>query len=178
MSSRLRVALTLLILLGGFPAAAAAAAAEKGSGGLVGKEAPLFKAKQAGCKPFDLQAELREHKYVLINFWGLRCSSCIEEIPLLEEMHRKYSPRGFSVLGVNVDGVDCETLAAQIRKIGLQMSYEVLADEEMKVCDLYDLGGAPLTYIVNSEGKIIYQHAGFEEGDEEKMTRFLSTLFP
>lgn len=171
-------AMVLSIFLGCFPAADALAGTMEKGGGMVGKEAPLFQTKQADGKPFSLQTELREHKYTLINFWGLRCSSCIEELPTLEEMYRKYSSRGLSILGVNVDGVDCASLSAQIQKMGFKMSYKVLADEDLKIGDLYALTVAPLTYVVNGEGKIVYQHLGFEEGDEEKIAGFLATLFP
>ncbi len=172
------LAVILSVFLGSFPVANSLAGTMEKGGGMVGKSAPLFQTKEADGKPFSLQAELREHKYTMINFWGLRCSSCIEEIPTLEEMHRKYSSRGLSVLGVNVDGVDCASLSAQIRKMGLKMSYKVLADEDLKIGDLYGLTVAPLTYVVSGEGEIVYQHLGFEEGDEEKMARFLATLFP
>lgn len=177
MRFRLSFILFFLLLLagtaGGVPPGEAA---EKG--GFVGKEAPVFRATRADGKPFDLAEHLKDNKYILINFWGLRCSSCIEEMPMLNEAHEKYASRGFLVVGVNVDGVNCETLAAQIKKIGLKMNYTVLADEELKIADLYALGAAPLTYVIGKDGRIIYQHAGFEEGDEEKMVRFLATLFP
>src|SRR5689334_17826734 len=40
---------------------------------------------------------------VMINFWASYCGPCREEMPLLEQMAKKYKPLGFTLLGVNVD---------------------------------------------------------------------------
>ncbi len=145
---------------------------------MVGKDAPLFQARLADGSDFRFQTELKSNKYVMVNFWGVRCGACIQEIPSLEEMFGKYSGQGFSVVGINVDGLDSETLSEQMKTLGLKMKYKVVADPELKIGDLFNMTGAPLTYIVSAEGKIVYQHAGYEEGDEVGMEKFVATLFP
>ena len=42
-------------------------------------------------------------KVVLLNFWATWCEPCQVEIPWLIEMQEKYGPKGFTVLGVDVD---------------------------------------------------------------------------
>ena len=40
---------------------------------------------------------------VMINFWATWCGPCRQEMPLLQQIHAKYEPLGFTMLGVNVE---------------------------------------------------------------------------
>ena len=53
------------------------------------------------ASPFRLSA-LRG-QVVLINFWATWCGPCRKEMPLLEQIQKKYAPLGFTMLGVNVE---------------------------------------------------------------------------
>ncbi len=38
----------------------------------------------------------------MINFWASWCGPCRKEMPLLDNIYRKYKPLGFTLIGVNV----------------------------------------------------------------------------
>ena len=40
---------------------------------------------------------------VMINFWATWCGPCRQEMPLLEDIYKKYKPMGFTMLAVNVE---------------------------------------------------------------------------
>jgi thiol-disulfide isomerase/thioredoxin len=42
-------------------------------------------------------------KYVLLEFWGDWCASCIASMPVLIELHEKYADKGLAIVGVHVD---------------------------------------------------------------------------
>ena len=62
--------------------------------------APNFTLKSLSGK--NLKLSEMTGNVVLINFWASWCGPCREEMPLLNALHKKYEPLGFTVLGVNV----------------------------------------------------------------------------
>ncbi len=48
------------------------------------------------------------NKVTMINFWGTFCGPCINEMPYLAELEKKYRDKGFEILGVTTDATDYE----------------------------------------------------------------------
>jgi len=110
---------------------------------------------------------------VLLNFWASWCGPCRKEMPLLNELHDKYSPLGFMVLGVNV-----ELDSAQARRFldDNPVSFPVLLDSENKVTQAYEVVAMPTTAIIDRHGKIRYLHKGYKDGDEQKYRKIVKQL--
>lgn len=105
----------------------------------------------------------------VVNFWGIRCGSCLQEIPKLEELYARYRARGLKVYGINADGVPGEMLWSLMQKSNLEILFPVLPDPEMEAMDLYQVMATPLTLILDSEGIVRYQHVGYNDGDEKTL---------
>lgn len=109
--------------------------------------------------------KLSEHRgeVILINFWASWCGPCRQEMPLLDELHQKYSPMGFSLYGVNVE----EDSEAAKKMLGdLSVSFPILFDTENDVSKAYDVIAMPTTVIVDRDGMVHYIHRGYKPGDE------------
>lgn len=154
------------------PAAASSAASESVQ---VGKQAPPFAAPLVGGGRFDLRTAQKGDGIVLLNFWGLRCAACIQEIPYLVEIHKKYSGR-VRVLGINVDGVDAAFLKAEMEKIGIAVPYEVAPDPDFTVVDLYKMPAAPYTVLIDANGTIRYLHEDYKPGDEKEIDALIRKI--
>ena len=100
---------------------------------------------------------------VMINFWASWCGPCRQEMPLLDQMYKRYSPLGFTLLGVNVEAnsKDAEKLLASV-----PVSFPVLFDAENKVSKLYDVNAMPSTVFIDRKGNVRYLHRGYKAGDE------------
>src|SRR5512144_3112722 len=59
-----------------------------------GDAAPLFTGDDLDGNKVALEALTRSGKVVLLNFWGLRCGSCIEEIGYLNPMFDRLAGKG------------------------------------------------------------------------------------
>ena len=102
-------------------------------------------------------------KVVMLNFWASWCGPCRQEMPLLEQMHKRYGALGFTLVGVNVDA-DSKDAEAWLSKT--PVSFPVLFDRESKVSKLYDVNAMPSTVFIDRQGNVRYQHKGYKTGDE------------
>src|SRR5688572_17065705 len=72
---------------------------------------------------------------VMINFWATWCGPCRQEMPLLEQIHKKYKAMGFTMLGVNVEP-DSRAAEAWLAKQA-PVSFPIAFDTESKVSKMY-----------------------------------------
>jgi peroxiredoxin len=100
---------------------------------------------------------------VMINFWASWCGPCRQEMPLLEQIHQRYEPLGFTLLGVNVEeNPDDARTFLQERPV----SFPILYDPDNGVSKLYDVIAMPSTVLIDREGNVRYLHHGFKPGYE------------
>ncbi len=102
-------------------------------------------------------------KVVMLNFWASWCGPCRQEMPLLDQMHKRYSALGFTLVGVNVDA-DSKDAESWLSKT--PVSFPVVFDRESKVSKLYDVSAMPSTVFIDRQGNVRYLHRGYKAGDE------------
>ncbi|MEE4271653.1 MAG: TlpA disulfide reductase family protein [Thermoanaerobaculales bacterium] len=98
------------------------------------------------------------------------------ELPRLQPLYETYRDQGFNV--VVVDGKRQTELAAKfIEKHGL--TYTALENGEGDaeiVSSIFGVGSFPTSFLIARDGRIMYSHRGFEEGDEVKLAEEIETL--
>jgi peroxiredoxin len=102
---------------------------------------------------------------VMLNFWASWCGPCRTEMPLLDEMSKRYSAAGFVLYGVNVeeDNTDAKKL---IKDLGV--TFPILYDTESKASSLYNVDAMPTTVVIDKKGEIRFVNRGYKPGDENK----------
>ena len=134
--------------------------------------APGFKLTGRGGKTIDLTQF--KGQVVMINFWATWCGPCRQEMPLLEDIHKKYKAMGFTMLGVNIEP-DSKAADAWLSKNG-PVSFPIAYDTESKVSKLYKVGGMPSTVIVDRKGHVRVIHKGYKPGDENTYLTHIRSL--
>jgi thiol-disulfide isomerase/thioredoxin len=51
----------------------------------------------------EVDVQKMKGKVVLIDFWAAWCGPCISSLPEVVELHKKYQPQGFEIVGINLD---------------------------------------------------------------------------
>jgi thiol-disulfide isomerase/thioredoxin len=125
--------------------------------------APGFQLSARGGKSVNLSQF--KGQVVMINFWATWCGPCRQEMPLLEDIYKKYKPMGFTMLAVNVEP-DSKAAEAWLGKLAKPVSFPIAFDTESKVSKLYKVAGMPSTVFVDRKGNIRVMHKGYKAGDE------------
>ena len=134
-------------------------------------QAPNFTLKSLGGK--NLKLSEMTGNVVLINFWASWCGPCREEMPLLNDLHKKYEPLGFTVLGVNVEE-DARNARGFLKNF--PVDFPVVLDNKNTVSKKYNVIAMPTTVVVDRDGKMRFLHKGYKPGDEEKYRKMVKKL--
>jgi peroxiredoxin len=110
---------------------------------------------------------------VMLNFWASWCGPCRQEMPLLENIYKKYNKMGFTMIGVNVEP-DSKAADAWLKQT--PVSFPVIYDKDSAVSKAYDVSGMPSTVIIDRKGNIRVLHRGYKPGDENEYLDSIRTL--
>ena len=143
-------------LLRTFMTAGCLALAINASGLEVGQPAPPLALPDTAGKPVNLD-DFRG-KVVYVDFWASWCGPCRHSFPWMNEMHDKYGPQGFAVLGVNLDE-EASDAAGFLAKVPAR--FPIVYDKTGQTPTAYGVKGMPTSVLVGRDGKVLFQHIGF-----------------
>ncbi|WP_437338126.1 TlpA family protein disulfide reductase [Sorangium sp. So ce394] len=156
-------------------AAPPAPPAPEAGGGLVGSAAPELAAEVvSGEGP----ATLKEAggKVVIVDFWATYCHPCRKSFPKYQELVERFGG-GLAVLAVALDApedVSKEQLVAFADEAGVK--FKILWDKDQSAVKSYSPRRMPTAFIVDRRGVVRHVHAGYEDGEEEKIAREIEAL--
>jgi cytochrome oxidase Cu insertion factor (SCO1/SenC/PrrC family) len=100
---------------------------------------------------------LRGHP-LLLNFFNSQCPDCLDELPTLRRTARAYRAQGVLVLGIATGG---DTVAsARGLASAAHLPYPVVVDEHQDVAWRYNVGGWPISFFLDAQGRLRGQHVG------------------
>ena len=137
------------------------------------KEAPAFSLKGLDGKPIAL-SDFRG-KPVLITFWATWCTSCKEEILLLEKFSQGKRDQ-LTILLIAIDGERKRAVQKIISENKVTLPVLLLLKE--KVMDQYGVRGwVPLTFLVDQEGMLIGKIVGQRDWSSAEAWSCMKELF-
>jgi len=101
---------------------------------------------------FQLSEEIKGKK-IIINFWASWCTSCIHEIPLLENLKEKF---GKDAVFVAVNAGEKSNLIDRFLK-KYKFSYIILKDGDRTFSKSAGVDSLPVTIVLDQDRNIIYR---------------------
>lgn len=131
---------------------------------------------QAGLK--DLtgnRVEMRpalDGKLTLVNFWATYCIPCRKEMKILDRLNTRYADQGFQVIGVAIDN---PKTVGRVRGLvrSQKLNYSILLDTDQSLYRTFNTNAMPYSVLVDTHGKIIWQHTGYVPGDEIELENLI-----
>jgi peroxiredoxin len=139
------------------------------NGGLKeGDPAPMFTGVTTDNQKIDF-AQLKGKKVVILDFWSIYCSSCIQEMPRLVELHNEFSSKGLQMIGVNLDSFGTQRVLKFMEGMENKITFPVMIDKTRQVATSFNAMVLPTTLLIDAAGKIRFYHVGYKPGDEKKL---------
>lgn len=115
-------------------------------------------------------------KVVLVNFWTYGCVNCVNTLPHVVELNRKYRDRGLVIVGVHTPEFPFERSAANVQAALKRhgITYPVAQDNDSQTWNTWRNRYWPAQYIIDQNGKVVFQHDG--EGQYEQIDRIVARL--
>lgn len=136
----------------------------------VGSTAPDFTITTLDGESFTL-AEQRG-KVVLINWWATWCPPCRAEIPHLEkEVWQRFSGAEFAMISISREETPLEVQAFMAKNT---MTWPQAVDADRSIFALYAESYIPRNFVVDRDGKVVFQSQGYEPEEFAQMVRAIS----
>lgn len=147
---------------------------------LVGKPAPEFTGAVSFGAPVSV-ARFRGKVPLVLTFWSIYCTTCLEEMAGLQRLYAKYGPEKIAVVAVNEDadvGVDrVKTfLDRSAAYPGGKFSFDILFDGKGDVLRAYGVSHLPTLLFVDRNGTVREAIEGFGAGREQGVVSAIENL--
>lgn len=98
-------------------------------------------------------------KVVVLDFWGTWCPPCVDSVPELRNLHKRYSKEpSFVLIGISSDG-DEQVWKAFTEKN--KMVWPQYRDRDRKILQAFNIRAFPTYIVIDHEGIVRFQSTGF-----------------
>ncbi|HLF63074.1 MAG TPA: TlpA disulfide reductase family protein [Saprospiraceae bacterium] len=141
-----------------------------------GRTLPNVVLKRLNGETVNIQEYGNNGKITVISFWASWCAPCKRELDAVAELYPEWQEKfNVEVLAVTVDNARA---LAKVRPIIEQKgwTFEILSDANQELQQALNFQAIPQTYVVDKTGEIVYEHSGYQPGDEYELEEVIAGL--
>ena len=103
---------------------------------------------------------------LVLNFWATWCPPCIKELPELDRFHREWSPKGWRVVGLAVDGAKPVREFLQKQPLSFAVGMAGLDGSALSRQLGNEQGALPFTAVFDRNGRLAHRKLGQTDFEE------------
>lgn len=105
-------------------------------------------------------------KVTVLSFWATWCVPCKKELTNLSELYDDWKKKyDVQIVAVSIDDSRSSTKVKPYIE-GQRWDYQVLLDVNQDLKRGLNIQSVPFTVVVDANGKIVFTHSGYVDGDE------------
>jgi cytochrome c biogenesis protein CcmG, thiol:disulfide interchange protein DsbE len=110
---------------------------------------------------------------IFLSFWATWCKPCIKELMAVDENYVDWQDEfGLKVYAISIDDTKSMSRVAPFVN-GRAWDFEILLDPNSDFKRAMNVINVPHSFILDKNGKIIWQHNSYSPGDEEEIYKVL-----
>ncbi|MBI5544111.1 MAG: TlpA family protein disulfide reductase [Deltaproteobacteria bacterium] len=141
-----------------------------------GDPLPHFTAPDMAGASVDTKALQGQKKTLLIDFWSIYCSSCIQEMPHIVALHQKYQAQGLQGIGIDLDAYGVARVKKFIDGLEFKIPYPTVIDAKMELKNKLGVSMLPTTILVDQSGVVRLFHVGYKPGFEKELEETIKAV--
>ena len=109
-------------------------------------------------------------------FWATWCSPCKRELNNYAELYEDWTDEtGVKIVAVSIDDQrSVNRVAPYVNSVGWE--FDVLLDPNREFARSLNVNNVPHTFVVNSQGTVVWSHNNYADGDEYELFEELLRL--
>lgn len=137
---------------------------------------PAVQLKDINGKTVDVGQLSNNGRPIVISFFATYCKPCIRELKAIHEEYADWQDEtGVRIILVSVDqGQDAQKVRPMVNGFGWE--YEVLLDPDWTFKRAMNVQEVPHVFVIDGKGKIVENHQGYTDGQEEELYELLKKL--
>ncbi|MFT4754019.1 MAG: cytochrome c biogenesis protein CcmG/thiol:disulfide interchange protein DsbE [Salibacteraceae bacterium] len=112
---------------------------------------------------------------VVISFWATWCAPCKAELNAIADEWPEWEESGVKIYIVSIDN-SRSVNSVQPYVYGQDWPFTTLLDVNSEFRRAMNVNNVPHTFLLNGEGKIVWQHNGYNPGDEEELLELVQKV--
>jgi thiol-disulfide isomerase/thioredoxin len=130
---------------------------------------PSVNIKTLDGQTFNTQDISNDGKPVIVSFWALWCKPCKKELDAFNENYEDWQDEtGVKIIAISID--DSRSTAKVLPFVsGKDWEFDVMLDPNGDFKRAMNVNMIPHTFLLDGNGKIVYQHTSYYEGGEHDL---------
>jgi cytochrome c biogenesis protein CcmG, thiol:disulfide interchange protein DsbE len=140
------------------------------------KDLPTAQVEDLNGKKLDFKTTLQPGKLYVISFWASWCVPCKKELNNMVDLAASWKEKyNAEIIAVSTDDSRAKSKVKSY-VVGENWPFLVLLDQNQDLMRALGIQQIPYTLIVDGNGKIVYTHNSYVEGDEFEIENKLNSL--